>query len=331
MNLDSARQEKKRHRDLILAKKNVVACGVGYRVTQGRVTDEPCVVVSVTKKLPVHELTTPDLVPQTVGGVKTDVVETGIIRALQAPTDRWRPAPGGVSIGHFNITAGTLGCLVTRGSDLFILSNNHVLADSNQGEIGDAILQPGPADGGTSNDRIAVLEEFVPINFGTAPPTCGLAKSIANLLNALARALGSAHRLATYREADEPNRVDAAIAHPLSNDLVEKRILEIGIPKGSREAGLNTSIKKSGRTTGFTTGEITQIDATVRVSYGSAGVATFEDQFVAGPMSAGGDSGSAVLDQEDFVIGLLFAGSESTTIINPIQYVLQALNIAIAT
>ncbi len=52
---------------------------------------------------------------------------------------------------------------------------------------------------------------------------------------------------------------------------------------------------------------------------------------VAGPMSAGGDSGSAVLDQEDFVIGLLFAGSESTTIINPIQYVLQALNIAIAT
>jgi hypothetical protein len=46
-------------------------------------------------------------------------------------------------------------------------------------------------------------------------------------------------------------------------------------------------------------------------------------------MSAGGDSGSAVLDESDRVIGLLFAGSESTTIINRIQNVLEALNVEI--
>ncbi len=331
MTVELAREEKRKHRDVIFRKKNVVACGVGWKATRGQVSDEPCVVVSVTKKLPIDQLAAADLVPQTVGKVRTDVVETGVIRALQSPTERWRPAPGGVSIGHINITAGTLGCLVTRGTDLLILSNNHVLADSNRGEIGDAILQPGPHDGGTSDDRIAVLEEFVPINFGTAPPTCGLATSVASLLNAISKVVGSAHRLATYQETEEPNRVDAAIARPLSGELVERRILNIGIPKGSREAALGTSIKKSGRTTGFTTGEILQVDATVRVSYGSAGDATFEDQYVAGPMSSGGDSGSAVLDQEDFVIGLLFAGSEQTTIINPIEYVLEALNIAIAT
>jgi hypothetical protein len=331
MSLEEARQEKRKHCDSILNKKNVVACGVGFKMTGGKVSDEPCVVVSVIKKLPPDQLAAPDLVPQTVGTTRTDVVETGIIRTFQSPTDKWRPAPGGVSIGHFNITAGTLGCLVTRGSDVFILSNNHVLADSNQGQAGDAILQPGSHDGGTNDDRIAVLEEFVPINFGTASPTCGLATMVSTVLNGLARVLGSSHRLASYRQVDEPNRVDAAIAHPLSSDLVERRILEIGVPKGSREAGLGTSIKKSGRTTGFTTGEVSQIDATVRVSYGSAGTATFEDQYVAGAMSAGGDSGSAVLDGEDFVIGLLFAGSDSTTIINPIQYVLQALNAAIAT
>ncbi|NIQ39840.1 MAG: hypothetical protein GTN81_14820 [Proteobacteria bacterium] len=331
MSLEEARREKKTHCHSILNKKNVVACGVGTKMTGGKVSDEPCVVVSVIKKLPPDQLEVPDLVPQTVGTARTDVVETGTIRAFQSPTEKWRPAPGGVSIGHFNITAGTLGCLVTRGSDVFILSNNHVLADSNQGQAGDAILQPGSHDGGTNNDRIAVLEEFVPINFGTASPTCGLAKTVATVLNGLARVVGSSHRLASYRQVDEPNRVDAAIAHPLSSDLVERRILEIGVPKGSREAGLGTRIKKSGRTTGFTTSEISQIDATVRVSYGSAGTATFEDQYVAGAMSAGGDSGSAVLDEEDFVIGLLFAGSDSTTIINPIQYVLQALNAAIAT
>jgi hypothetical protein len=205
------------------------------------------------------------------------------------------------------------------------------LADTNLGKKGDPIIQPGKHDGGTLADQIATLEEFAPIDFGTSPTTCSTAKAVEQLLNAVAKGMGSGHRVVSYQESKGENRVDAALARPLSLDLVARHILNIGVPKGSRGATLGTNIKKSGRTTGFTTGRITQIDATVQVSYGNAGAATFTDQFVAGAMSAGGDSGSAVLDGEDYVVGLLFGGSQNTTIISPIQFVLDALSITIAT
>jgi hypothetical protein len=331
MNVERARRVKQQYVNTLLTKKNVVACGIGYKETEGVMTDELCIVVSVEKKMPLAQLTEADIVPKAVDDVKTDVLETGLITAWQAPTQKWRPAPGGVSVGHINITAGTLGCLVLKGGELFILSNNHVLADSNLGKKDDLIIQPGKHDGGTLADKIATLEEFVPIDFGTIPTTCPTAKTVEQLLNAIAKGVGSSHKVVSYQESGGENRVDAALARPLSLDLVERRILNIGVPKGSREATLGTDIKKSGRTTGFTTGRITQIDATVQVSYGSAGAATFTDQLVAGAMSSGGDSGSAVLDEEGYVVGLLFAGSQNTTIINPIQFVLDALGITIAT
>ena len=89
------------------------------------------------------------------------------------------------------------------------------------------------------------------------------------------------------------------------------------------------SVKKNGRTTEFTTGEILQVDLTVDVDYREAGVARFTDQLLAGPMSAGGDSGSAVLNDDDEIVGLLFAGSDTTTIINPIQAVFSALGVTL--
>lgn len=321
---------KRRNVDYLLSRRNVVACGVGLKEVEGGITDEPCVVVSVTKKMPEEQLSPADIVPKKLGEVRTDVQETGVIRALQDHTDRWRPAPGGVSIGHVDITGGTLGCLVTRGDDLFILANNHVLANSNAAEKRDPIIQPARYDGGTLDDRIATLEDFIPLNFGAGPPSCSIATGVESFLNSLAKLLGSSHRVMAFQELPEANRVDAAIARPLSDDLVEKRILVIGVPKGSRDATLGTRVKKSGRTSGFTTGEIIQIDVTAQVSYGGAKIAIFEDQLMAGAMSKGGDSGAAVLDEEDFVIGLLFAGSYTTTIINPIQFVLEALNVEIA-
>jgi hypothetical protein len=330
MALEKARAAKREYVDILMKNKNVVACGVGYKRVGGQVTREPSVVVSVIKKLPPEALAVDEIIPRVVGTMPTDIIETGVIRALQSPTDRWRPAPGGVSIGHFNITAGTLGCLVTRGGELFILSNNHVLANSNAANAGDSILQPGKYDGGTEADRIATLEAFVPIQFETSPPTCLVVSDLVFVLNVLARLAGSRHRILGYRAAAEANLVDAAIARPLSVDLVERRILNIGVPRGSREADLGTAIRKSGRTTGFTTGEIQQIDASVRVSYGNSGTALFQDQFVAGAMSQGGDSGSAVLDADGYVIGLLFAGSDTTTIINRISNVTAALNVSIA-
>jgi len=322
------------HAAWLLSKQNVVACGVGYKMTQGQVTDQPSVVVSVTRKLPLAQLSAQDLVPGRLDGVETDVIETGVIRAFLGPAvqqtnngqghrDRWRPTiPPGVSIGHEDITAGTFGCLVRRGNERFILSNNHVLANSNAGRPGDTILQPGRADGGSDADKVAELAEYVAINFKGGPAGCSA--SIARLWHSLSQ------RAVISQEPPGENRVDAALCKPLSDNMVSAQILEIGIPTGVAEAPLGIPVQKSGRTTGYTTGNVIQIDVTVQVAYGSQ-TAQFVNQLMAGGMSQPGDSGSAVLDMERNVVGLLFAGSNTTTLFNPIQSVLEALNVQVVT
>jgi S1-C subfamily serine protease len=236
----------------------------------------------------------------------------------------------GVSCGHVDVSAGTFGCLVRRGSDLYMLSNNHVLANTNRANVGDPILQPGRHDGGTLADKIAELEAWIPIEMGTEESDCPWANATVEVLNAVASALGSSSRLQALAGRPAQNRVDCAIARPLSPDLVRPEILGIGVPRGAREGALGMAVQKSGRTTGHTTGQISQIDVTVQVDYEGKTV-TFVDQFMATAMSAGGDSGSAVLDMDGYVIGLLFAGSDLATLINPIQLVLQELNVELVT
>jgi len=314
----------------LLNKVNVVGVGLGYKISQGVSTGELSLIVSVARKVEASALAAKDMVPRTLDGVKTDVVQTGVLRAFQSPRDRWRPVvPPGVSVGHYRITAGTFGCLVRRGEETFILSNNHVLANSNDCERGDAILQPGAADGGTGDDRIAVLADYVPIDFGSAEPDCPIAGGSARLLNYVARAFGSSHQLQAVKQTAGENLVDAALARPLSPDLVKNEILHIGAPTGTGAATLGTEVQKSGRTSGYTQGAITQIDATVRIDYAGRS-ALFTGQMVAGAMSQPGDSGSAVLDMDGRVVGLLFAGSDAATIINPIDEVLAALNVELA-
>lgn len=259
MAMEQVRLVKAQYTDVLLDKRNVVACGVGYKEVAGVRTDELCVIVSVAQKESRDVLAPENIIPRSLEGVSTDVQETGVIRALQDHTAKWRPAPGGVSCGHVDITAGTLGCLVIRAGQIHILSNNHVLANSNQAQIGDEILQPGPHDGGTMEDQIATLEYFVPINFGTDTPTCPFATGTAGVLNWAASLTGSQHRLQAVRQIPETNLVDAAIARPLSDDLVERQILEIGMPQGVAEGTLGLQIRKSGRTTGLTSGEITHL------------------------------------------------------------------------
>jgi len=127
----------------------------------------------------------------------------------------------------------------------------------------------------------------------------------------------------------EDNLVDAAIAEPVDENVVVNEILNIGTIQGVAEGALGMSVKKSGRTTGLTTGVIQQIDVTVRVSYGPNKTAVFVDQLMTGNISQGGDSGSAVLSDENKLVGLLFAGSNTTTIINRIQNVFQALQVSL--
>jgi hypothetical protein len=330
-NLEDARRLLADARHELLGKPNVVATGVGYKISEGKQTQELALVCSVETKKPKKALTAKEMIPASIQNIATDVFPTGVIYALQDPTGRFRPAPGGVSIGHFQITAGTLGCLVKKDGKLFILSNNHVLANSNDADIGDPILQPGPHDGGQmAQDQIARLSEFVPIEFeGGTLPSCPIGTGVASFLNGLAAALGSRTRLQTTRKQAADNLVDCAIAEPMDSGDVKNEILQIGTMTGTAEATLGMSIKKSGRTTGLTTGTIQQIDVTSNVSYGTNKVATFVDQLMAGAMSQGGDSGSAVLDDDNRLVGLLFAGSNTTTIMNRIQNVFQALVVSL--
>ena len=322
-----------RHQSSMLERENVVGVGVGYKVYRGKKTDELCLVVLVSKKLPVEAVDPKALVPKSIDGVSTDVIEVGLIRAHQSRTDRWRPVPAGVSVGHFKITAGTFGCMVRdqASNERLILSNNHVLANSNNAELGDPILQPGPADGGrVEDDVVARLERFAPISFNEEPPSCGIATAVAAFINQLARLLGSQHRVIPIRQDPQAiNQVDAAVAKPVEGVEISDEILDIGVIGGVTPAKLGMRVRKSGRSTGFTAGTITVMDATVDVNYGDR-TARFDSQLISTSMSAPGDSGSLLVAEDSLLaVGLLYAGSDQVTIYNPIQIVLDRLSVLI--
>lgn len=327
--MERAKQAKDRNISTLISKMRVVSVGIGYKYTKGeRVGDEMCVVVGVTHKIEPEHIQAEDLVPQTVGGVLTDVVEIGKIKAL-GRTDKVRPAMGGVSIGHPDITAGTFGCVVYRGGEKLILSNNHVLANSNDAQIGDPILQPGPYDGGKPQDQIGNLDNFVRLNFGEEPGTdCKITPVVLAFLNMFSRIFGRRTRLTAFQVQDAPNKVDAALALPTEPGLVDPDILDVGVPVNVEGAYVGMPLMKSGRTTGFTESEVLQLDVVSNVDYNGP-VAMFEGQIMAGDMSQGGDSGSLVLTPDKNAVGLLFAGSDKVTLMNPIDEVLRVLSVTI--
>jgi hypothetical protein len=248
--------------------------------------------------------------------IPINVIVTGVIEA-QPHRFRMRPAPGGVSVGHFKITAGTIGCLsvgrtAPRNSRLMVLSNNHVLANVNAGAFGDCICQPGPIDGGKCPaDQIAILERFVPINF-----TAG----VANFVDC---ATGWCW----------PDRVRRELVHIVGGAPQFFRIGSVPVAPV-----LNMAVGKSGRTTQLTRGTIIDINATINVNYGGGRVALFRDQIsirgAGGTLfSAGGDSGSSIWtwDASRRPVGLLFAGGGGITFANKIGRVLAALDINLVT
>ncbi len=330
MAFEGVRAAKTAYEEDLLRRENVIGVAVGHKVVAGRETDEPCIVVYVDHKESEDALRPRDLVPKNVDGVRTDVVATGPIRALPlletlavSHTAKVRPAPGGVSIAHERVTAGTLGILAHRTSgEPVILSNNHVLANSNEGRAGDLILQPGPYDGGKPKDAIARLAEFVPIAFSERE-LGGLARLVEKGFGALLAPMGLGLR---RLPSGKTNLVDAAIATPLAPDLVAPDILEIGPVSGTAAASLDTKVKKSGRTTGLTRGRVTGLEATVEVDYGGK-TAVFRGQIVSDVTSKGGDSGSLIVNDSNRAVGLLFAGGATTTILNPIDAVLAALGL----
>jgi len=310
--------------------KNVVGIGQGYKNDDGPLAT----VYMVNKKLPLSALDVKDVIPKEFAGQLTDVIQVGEIRAQEVDRkSKLRPAPGGSSIGHFRITAGTLGGIVVHPlHGRLILSNNHVLADSNDAEIGDPIYQPGPYDGGEYEDVVASLNDFEPIDFGDgSEPTCSLAEFYASVGNGIAATLGSSHRVyARVRpQVAGKNIMDAALAKPLADNLVSDEILGVGLITGASNAFLGMNVRKSGRTTGLTSGQIIVMSAIIEVSYGDGKTAIFENQIVTSAMSQGGDSGSLLVEEIGVnAVGLLFAGSDEATIHSPIKPILDRFGVS---
>ncbi|KQS73548.1 hypothetical protein [Modestobacter sp. Leaf380] len=244
---------------------------------------------------------------------EVDVRVIGPVRPLTSPTPgqlqrRTRPLVPGLSIAQRDVTAGTLGGFVRRAGagGLLVLSNNHVLADSDLATVGDPVLQPGPADGGTAQDRVGVL---------TAAQRFS---ATGNLVDAAVAALDDG--------------VDADPAGYPGGPL-------LGIVAAALDVDPDEDVEKVGRTTGHTHGRITAVEVDgVGVQY-DEGVYTFDDQIEiegrTGSFSEGGDSGSVIWRSRDrAALGLLFAGSTTggangggVTFANPLATVLDVLGL----
>lgn len=264
-------------------------------------------------------------IPKEQDGVKVLVKVTGPIVAIDrvsapalapstlATTARWpRPVPIGVSTGHPDITAGTIGARVTNGTNIYALSNNHVYADENSASIGDNVLQPGTFDGGVNpDDAIGTLSDFEPLKF-----------------NNFGQCLNKGKRC---------NKIDAAIAVSSTLNLDKATPSGgYGTPKSTTvSASLDQQVQKFGRTTSLTKGKITGINAMVNVGY-SSGSALFVDQIIVEDTSAfiqGGDSGSLLVTDDAGLnpVGLLFAGNSDGTfaVANRIDLVLANFGVTV--
>lgn len=299
---------------------NIVGVGIGMgdAGNNGGVPGDPVLEVYTIEREAPRELRARLAAAAGVQAMASDdfpirLVQTGIVDAQQHRM-RLRPAPGGISIGHFRITAGTLGCLCSgrsapRNARLMVLSNNHVLANSNVSAIGDAILQQGPADGGRAPaDTVAVLERFVPLNFSGGNNTVDCATGWA-----------------------WPDRVRKELMY-ISGGSVQ--LFRAGNVPVAAVPGLN--VGKTGRTTQLTSGRVTAIGVTVNVNYDGR-IARFVNQIAvranSGDFSQGGDSGSLIWtwDGRRAPVGLLFAGGNGTTFANRISDVLNALDVNLVT
>jgi len=200
--------------------------------------------------------------------------------------------------------SGTLGSLVARGGTQFILSNNHVLARSDQAKTGEAISQPGLVDNNCMNPNrnVALLTQPAPLK------TSGVDAALAAVVSGAVDPTGS--------------------------------ILDLGAggpapPAATPEmAAVGMTVAKSGRSSGLTCSSVQSINTATQITYqtrcngGTTFNVTFNNQVVVGgkTFSAAGDSGSLIVDSQTAgPVALLYGGSSDTTVGYPIPPVLTAL------
>lgn len=296
----------------LLEHRYVTAVGHGDGRGERHKNDEQAVVAFVKEKKAESELDEDDLLPKEVDGVKVDVQPVGEIGiediTPQKPhdtgeintTEEYRPNPQGVSIGHPDVTAGTAGFIAWQKKEKngveypepVGVTNNHVGANVNKAEPGDNIIQPGSYDGGnnTDEDRIGELHDYIKIE-------------------------------------EEDNLVDVSW-YTIDGRDSNSYIPGIGVPTETSKVSKGEEVQKFGRTTGLKQGKVLSTDARIRVRFGD-GIKEFKDQILVESISAGGDSGSAVLNQQGELAGLLFAGSDKVTVANKIGNVLEKTGLSL--
>ncbi len=321
-------------RGKLLDLQNVVGIGIGHKHVGEESTGEPAFILYVEKKLPAADLQRSQVVPKKIHGLVTDVVEIGVVRMLNDRTKRVRPCQPGMSIGHFQSSAGTMGAVVKdrETKELMVLSNNHVLANGStyqeaRAKKGDPILQPGPYDGGKTEDRIGVLPRYVPLEKSISRADCPVAMSLAREVTRLINLFKRDYEIRFYKHSKSENTVDCAVVKLDSEDIVRPAILEIGEVNGISEAKPGEKVRKSGRTSGVTSGVVKSVNTTLQVEMDKDEKVWFTEQVVTDLPSKPGDSGSLILNQDKKAIGLLFAGSEKLTVFNRIANVMDLLKI----
>jgi hypothetical protein len=249
------------------------------------------------------------------------------------------PIKVGTSGGNANDLGAKVCCIGTLGSlwtapgiaNPVILSNNHVMDRSDKGVAGEAINQPlqlaCTATTAPPPLTVAHLTKGAPLKpVANEPGKCGTSK---------APLCGHA-----------PSNVDAAIAEIVPGQVgLDGSILDLG-PAGTTSIAdappsnilgipsLGESVGKSGRTSGLTCSTIASVSTTVSIDYdGTCGdtapafASYFTGQVVinGGSFSSGGDSGSLVVDTATArPVALLYGGSPTDTVANPIQDVVTA-------
>jgi hypothetical protein len=266
-----------------------------------------------------------DKVPDKIDGFKIKVVVIGKIKALSllqleerikpsytysgsaSRTAAVRPIVGGISLGvpeeaYGGEMAGTLS-IVTK--DGYILSCAHVIAMNSKAQflpLSTAVLQPGTYDGGTIEDKVGELYQYIKITFGPKGKN--------------------------YADAAIAN-ITIAETNYLVGEVLDSDNLNTYSISNTTEVNVGDSVRKSGRTTGVTFSNVYDTGATVKVWYTSSKWAIFYDQVLVNqPFIESGDSGSPV-DKRGAFVGLAFAGSSSTAVVCKAKYIIDGLGITI--
>jgi hypothetical protein len=287
----------------LLRSRSVVGVGVAEKLTGNKPTGQLALTFYVQRKLPPDEIPASELipvaVPRSIRGrrpIPTDVVALGRLRP-HANVTRQVIQPG-FSIGHVKALAGTLGAIVTgRTGGPQMLSNSHVLARSGRAKIGDQVLYPGEFDGGEAPQDV----------------------------------LGRLVNFKKFRTGGRfVNDVDCAVAslNASRRSDVTVEIKGLGAPQGITKPRRGMQVVKVGRATGNTTGIIRDVHLSFWMHYEGIGEVGFRNQVLCSRYAAPGDSGALVLEKGTMkAVGLHFAGAERGSVFNPIDKVLDALQV----